>query len=85
MYYITIVIKINNNKPLPIMATFKSIESNTYSSVTTNLSKPSYRQDFEFNFELQKIDEIISYLNQITLDDKKDDMFFIKGLKNMVK
>jgi len=67
------------------MATFKFSNSNTYSSVTTNLSKPSYTQGFEFNFELQKIDEIISYLNQITLNDKKDDMFFIKGLKNMVK
>lgn len=85
MYYITNVIKINNNKPLPIMATYKPLNSNTYTSVTTNLSKPSYTQGFEFNFELQKIDEIISYLNQITLDDKKDDMFLLKGLKYLVK
>lgn len=67
------------------MATFKPLNSTVYTSITTTLSKPSYTQGFEFNFELQKIDEIISYLNQITLNDKKDDMFFIKGLKNMVK
>lgn len=67
------------------MATFKPLNSTIYTSITTTLSKPSYTQGFEFNFELQKIDEIISYLNQITLNDKKDDMFFIKGLKNMVK
>lgn len=66
------------------MATYKT-SNHTFTSITTNLSKPTYTQGFEFNFEVQKIDEIISYLNQITLSDKKDDMFFLKGLKNMVK
>jgi hypothetical protein len=59
--------------------------NNTYTSITTNLSKSSWTEGFEMDFRLQEIDEIISYLNQITLTDKKDDMFFIKGLKNMVK
>ena len=66
------------------MATIKT-PNNTLTSITTNLSKSSWTEGFEMDFRLQEIDEIISYLNQITLTDKKDDMFFIKGLKNMVK
>jgi len=66
------------------MATIKT-PNNTFTSITTNLSKSSWTEGFEMDFRLQEIDEIISYLNQITLTDKKDDMFFIKGLKNMVK